>query len=93
LKKYLLVDKRLFPYYFFQLGLKSAPAFIHFPSKGKRKAADTYDIQRVGYQAETLAKWVAERADVKVSSIFLGLHTFKAFGPFHKRILGLTEQH
>lgn len=48
------------------LGLKSAPAFLHFPPKGKRKSADTYDIQRVGYQAETLAKWVAERTDVRI---------------------------
>lgn len=42
--------------------------FIHFPPKGKPKAADTMDIQRIGFAAETIAKWIADRTDIQVSS-------------------------
>ncbi|XP_076799649.1 dolichyl-diphosphooligosaccharide--protein glycosyltransferase subunit TUSC3-like [Clavelina lepadiformis] len=48
------------------LGLNSAPAFIHFPAKGKRKAVDTYDIQRYGFHADNIAKWMAERTEIVV---------------------------
>ena len=57
--------------YDLQLGLNSAPAFIHFPAKGKRKSVDTYDIQRQGFHAENLGKWITERTDVAVSSMTL----------------------
>lgn len=46
--------------------LNTAPVFIHFPSKGKPKSADTMDIQRVGFSAESIAKWIAERTDIQV---------------------------
>ena len=49
--------------------MNSAPAFIHFPAKGKRKSADAYEIQRIGFQADSIAKWVAERTEIKVSLI------------------------
>ena len=49
-----------------QLNLNSAPAFMHFPAKGKRKSADTYEIQRQGFQADNVAKWVAERTEIAV---------------------------
>ncbi|XP_073252496.1 dolichyl-diphosphooligosaccharide--protein glycosyltransferase subunit TUSC3-like isoform X2 [Porites lutea] len=52
------------PDVFNALRLNSAPMFMHFPPKGKPKKADTYDIQRMGFSAEQLAKWVAERTDV-----------------------------
>lgn len=39
---------------------------MHFPSKGKPKNADTFDIQRVGFAAESIAKWIAERTDIQV---------------------------
>nr|CAI5870344.1 unnamed protein product [Callosobruchus analis] len=48
------------------LRLNTAPVFMHFPPKGKPKAADTMDIQRVGFAAETLAKWIAERTDIQI---------------------------
>lgn len=51
------------------MGLNSAPAFIHFPSKGKRKPSDTHDIQRVGFHADNLAKWMADRTEVVVSLV------------------------
>lgn len=40
---------------------------MHFPPKGKPKGADTLDIQRVGFAAESMAKWIAERTDLQVS--------------------------
>lgn len=51
---------------FTSLGLNSAPAFIHFPAKGKRKSVDTYDIQRQGFHAENLGKWITDRTDVAI---------------------------
>lgn len=51
---------------FQMMKLSSVPVFMHFPAKGKRKPADTYDIQRLGYQADSLAKWVAERTDITI---------------------------
>lgn len=49
-----------------QLNMNSAPTFMHFPSKGRPKRADTFDLQRIGFGAEQLAKWIADRTDVHV---------------------------
>jgi len=49
-----------------QLRLNTAPVFMHFPPKGKPKQSDTMDIQRIGFAAEAIAKWIAERTDVQV---------------------------
>ncbi|XP_033111383.1 tumor suppressor candidate 3-like [Anneissia japonica] len=51
---------------FSALKATSAPSIIHFPVKGKPKKADTFDMQRLGFQAEQIAKWVAERTDVTI---------------------------
>lgn len=51
---------------FQMLRLNTAPVFIHFPPKGKLKNADTMDIQRIGFAAETIAKWIAERTDIQI---------------------------
>eukprot|EP00088_Acartia_fossae_P004919 TRINITY_DN12144_c0_g3_i1.p1 TRINITY_DN12144_c0_g3~~TRINITY_DN12144_c0_g3_i1.p1 ORF type:complete len:336 (-),score=32.97 TRINITY_DN12144_c0_g3_i1:251-1258(-) len=51
---------------FQSLGLNSAPAFIHFPAKGKPKKRDQMDIQRLGFSAEAIAKWIAERTDLYI---------------------------
>lgn len=47
--------------------MNSAPTFMHFPPKGKPKRPDTFDLQRIGFAAEQLAKWIADRTDVHVS--------------------------
>lgn len=52
---------------FQQLHLTTAPTYFHFPPTGKRKPEDKFDIARYGYQAEQLAKWVAERTEVHIS--------------------------
>ncbi|KAG5312649.1 MAGT1 protein, partial [Acromyrmex insinuator] len=46
--------------------LNTAPVYMHFPPKGKPKAADTMDIQRVGFGAEAIAKWIGERTDIQI---------------------------
>ncbi|KAK0074070.1 hypothetical protein PV325_008818 [Microctonus aethiopoides] len=52
---------------FQMMRLNTAPVFIHFPAKGKPKSADTMDIQRVGFGAEAIAKWISERTDIQIS--------------------------
>ncbi|KAH8410373.1 hypothetical protein KR215_000860 [Drosophila sulfurigaster] len=51
---------------FQMLRLNTAPVFIHFPAKGKPKGADTMDIHRVGFAADSIAKFVAERTDITI---------------------------
>jgi len=51
---------------FQSMKLNTAPVFVHFPQKGKPKVADTMDIQRVGFSAESIAKWIGERTDIQV---------------------------
>merc|ERR1711953_713297 len=46
--------------------LNSAPVFMHFPAKGKPKKLDTMDLQRVGFGADAIAKWIGERTDVQI---------------------------
>ncbi|KAB0373492.1 hypothetical protein FD755_015151 [Muntiacus reevesi] len=48
------------------LNINSAPTFMHFPPKGRPKRADTFDLQRIGFAAEQLAKWIADRTDVHI---------------------------
>ena len=51
---------------FQSMNLNSAPAFIHFPAKSKPRNQDILDIQRVGFNAEALAKWIHERTEVNI---------------------------
>lgn len=51
---------------FKMLNTASAPQFIIFGRKGKPKAADNLDLPRVGFSAETIAKWITERTDISV---------------------------
>ena len=46
--------------------LNTAPVFIHFPAKGKNKKIDTLDIERVGFSAESIGRWVTERTEIQV---------------------------
>ena len=51
---------------FQSMNLNSAPAFIHFPAKTKPKKPDILDIQRVGFSAEAVGKWIQERTEVNI---------------------------
>jgi len=46
--------------------LYTAPVFQHFPAKGKPSNQDKMDIQRFGVEAESIARWIADRTDVQV---------------------------
>merc|ERR1719251_263976 len=46
--------------------LNTAPVFMPFPAKGKPKKADNMDLQRVGFSAEAIAKWIGERTEVHI---------------------------
>ncbi|CAG9762065.1 unnamed protein product [Ceutorhynchus assimilis] len=54
---------------FQMMKLNTAPIFMHFPAKGKPKAADTMDIQRVGFGAEAIARFISERTDISIRII------------------------
>lgn len=68
---FILVDYDEAADVFASLKLNSAPGFFHFPSSDKKadKNQDKLDIQRKGYQADSLAKWVADRTGVTVSVV------------------------
>jgi len=51
---------------FQQLKLNTAPVIMHFPAKGKPKKADTMDIQRVGFAAEAISRWVGEQTEIQI---------------------------
>nr|CAG4648062.1 EOG090X09EZ [Moina brachiata]SVE93123.1 EOG090X09EZ [Moina brachiata] len=51
---------------FQQLKLNTAPVIMHFPAKGKPKRTDTMDIQRVGFAAEAVARWVGEQTEIHI---------------------------
>nr|AEE62290.1 unknown [Dendroctonus ponderosae] len=46
--------------------INTAPVFVHFPPKGKPKTTDTMDIQRVGFGADAIARWINEKADIQI---------------------------
>ncbi|KAJ6219914.1 hypothetical protein RDWZM_005726 [Blomia tropicalis] len=57
---------------FQQLGINSAPVFFHFGERSVRatgfsvKSADQMDIQRIGFAAETIARWVFEKTSTTI---------------------------
>ena len=53
------------------LKLSSAPGFFHFPVSSQKvhKTDDKLDISRKGFQADAMAKWVADRTGVKINVI------------------------
>ena len=61
-----MVDFDEGPDVFQSMKLNTAPVFMHFPSKGKPKKLDSMDIQRVGFGAESIAKWIGERTEVSI---------------------------
>jgi len=61
-----MVDFDEGPDVFQSMKLNSAPVFMHFPAKGKPKKSDTMDIQRVGFGADAISKWVNERTEINI---------------------------
>lgn len=54
---------------FQMLGIGSAPVFLYFSEKGKVKSPEVLDIERKGYAAETLGKWVSEITQLPIRVI------------------------
>lgn len=61
-----MVDFDEGPDVFQSMKLNTAPVFMHFPAKGKPKKADNMDLQRVGFGAEAISKWIAERTEINI---------------------------
>lgn len=62
---------------------------MHFPAKGKPKKTDTMDIQRVGFAAEAVARWVGEQTEIQVIKLNIGSHYLPLFGyhiPIHRSV-------
>lgn len=51
---------------------------MHFPAKGKPKRTDTMDIQRVGFAAEAIARWVGEQTEIQVRDFKLKQNYFNS---------------
>lgn len=73
-----LVDYEEAPQVFQQMNLNTAPALYHFPAKGTKKRADQMDFQRLGFDAESIAKFVNDRTDIQAESYFFFLSGFVA---------------
>ncbi|MFH4982014.1 hypothetical protein AB6A40_008723 [Gnathostoma spinigerum] len=54
------------PQIFHQINLNTAPAVFHFPAKGAKKRADQMDMSRVGFDADSMAKFVYERTEIQI---------------------------
>merc|ERR1712038_135677 len=61
-----MVDFDEGPDVFQSMKLNSAPVFMHFPAKGKPKKQDSMDLQRVGFGADAIAKWINERTEINI---------------------------
>jgi len=61
-----MVDFDEGPDVFQSMKLNTAPVFMHFPAKGKPKKSDNMDIQRVGFSAEAISKWIGERTEMNI---------------------------
>lgn len=61
-----MVDYDDAPDIFSTMQLNTAPIFIHFPKKGKNKASDTMGIERMGFSADALAKFVQDRTNIRI---------------------------
>ena len=49
------------------LGLNSAPVFLFFSDKKTSiKAAEQMDIQRVGFSADMISRWIQEKSDISI---------------------------
>jgi oligosaccharyltransferase complex subunit gamma len=61
-----VVDYEEAPQIFQQMNLNTAPIIYHFPAKGSRKKADQMDFQRMGIDADAIAKFVQDRTEVHI---------------------------
>lgn len=48
------------------LGINSAPAFLYFNEKGKVRSPDELNIQRLGFGADVIGRWVSEKSGMNI---------------------------
>ncbi|ESN99673.1 hypothetical protein HELRODRAFT_93081, partial [Helobdella robusta] len=51
---------------FTMLDINSVPLIVHYPARGKPKKQDTFDLNKVAFSAEMMARWISERTDVAI---------------------------
>jgi len=61
-----IVDYEEAPQIFNLLNLNTAPAIYHFPAKGARRQQDMMDFQRLGIDADAMAKFVHDRTEMNI---------------------------
>jgi hypothetical protein len=61
-----MVDYDDGPDVFNSLHINTAPIFIHFPAKGRQKSADSMPLERMGFSADAIAKFVMDRTNIKI---------------------------
>lgn len=64
-----LVDYDEGPDVFNSMHINTAPVFMHFPAKGKRKTSDSMAIDRVGFSAEAITKFILDRTQIQIRII------------------------
>lgn len=74
-----VVDFDEAPQVFQSMNLNVAPVLIHFPAKGSRKRIDQMDFTRQGFDADSMARFVYDRAEIQVTVIILCATVFLCF--------------
>lgn len=54
---------------FNSLSISSAPCFLYFNEKGNFKTPDELNIQRVGFGADVLTRWIGEKTGMQIKVI------------------------
>lgn len=54
---------------FNSLNIHSAPCFLYFSQKGNYKTPDELNIQRLGFGADVIARWIAEKTGMSIKII------------------------
>lgn len=54
---------------FNSLNINSAPCFLYFSEKGNFKNPDELNIQRLGFGADVIARWIAEKTGMSIKIV------------------------
>lgn len=54
---------------FSSLGINSAPCFLYFSEKGNFRKPDELNIQRLGFGADVISRWISEKTGMQVKVI------------------------
>lgn len=54
---------------FNSLGINSAPCFLYFNEKGNFRNPDELNIQRLGFGADVIARWIAEKTGMTIKIV------------------------